>query len=101
MFARKATADFEASTLFPLDELASCRVWMDQATTGLGDDWHLERVAVAHLPSNRTWLFMLNNWVPKEGAVMAAQVRGGRGEGRGRLPPMHAPFPLCPTVQGT
>ena len=47
---------------------------LDQATSSMGDDWHLDRIAVSHLPSNRTWVFVLNNWVAKGGNVMQAQV---------------------------
>ncbi len=75
MFDRHKTSDFEASTLFPMDELASCRVWLDPQTAGMGDDWHLDRVVVSHLPSNRTWLFVHNDWITaKKGAVLPAQV---------------------------
>ena len=52
---------------------------------GLGDDWHLDRINVTHLPSGRSWAFVLNNWVGKQEAVMQAQVGmgGGGGEAKG------------------
>ena len=33
---------------------------------GLGDDWCLDRIKVTHLPSGRSWAFVLNNWVGKQ-----------------------------------
>ena len=131
VFKRSSTVLFEASTLFPMGELASCRAWLEQvgeggltpvwnrcvtgygerkvtparlgwrrcvasavgprphplnsfcpypppmqASVGLGDDWHLDRINVTHLPSGRSWAFVLNNWVGKQEAVMQAQVSG-------------------------
>jgi hypothetical protein len=40
----------------------------------MGDDWHLDRLEVTHLPSGRAWKFAWGNWVPKTGALMSAVV---------------------------
>lgn len=77
MFKRNSTHECEASSLFSLGDLTSCKVWMDQATTSMGDDWHLDRITVSHVPSNRTWVFNYKNWLPKQGVVLQAQVWAG------------------------
>ncbi|KAG1672531.1 hypothetical protein FOA52_002840, partial [Chlamydomonas sp. UWO 241] len=71
-FQKGMVAHLEASSLFPLGELASLRVWLDEATIGcMGDGWHLDHIDVTHLPSQRAWRFGFANWLPKGGALIA------------------------------
>ncbi|GFH12272.1 uncharacterized protein HaLaN_07922, partial [Haematococcus lacustris] len=71
-FERAATDEFLASSLAPLGEVASVRLWLEGA--GLGDAWHLDRLILQHLPSQRSWEFALRDWLPTQGTTIAAKV---------------------------
>ena len=74
MFGRHCSDLIETASLFPMGEMVSCRAWLDPATVGMSDSWHLQEIVLTQLPSNRAWKFSLDGWMPKDGAVMSAQV---------------------------
>jgi hypothetical protein len=66
MFERGATDEFMVTSLVKLGEISSACVWLENV--GMADAWHLDKVVLMHLPSQR-WV---SGW-------------GSQGGGGGRL----------------
>ncbi|XP_008063168.1 polycystic kidney disease protein 1-like 2 [Carlito syrichta] len=61
IFARGGVDAFLLSTLFPLGELLSLRLWHDNS--GDRPSWYVSRVLVHDLAMDRKWHFLCNSWL--------------------------------------
>ncbi|XP_064239027.1 polycystin-1-like protein 2 isoform X2 [Aotus nancymaae] len=61
VFERGAVDAFLLSTLFPLGELQSLRLWHDNS--GDRPSWYVSRVLVYDLAMDRKWYFLCNSWL--------------------------------------
>ncbi|XP_053762669.1 polycystic kidney disease protein 1-like 2 [Panthera pardus] len=61
VFERGGVDVFLLSTLFPLGELRSLRLWHDNS--GDRPSWYVSRVLVHDLATNRKWYFLCNSWL--------------------------------------
>ncbi|XP_053067305.1 polycystic kidney disease protein 1-like 2 isoform X2 [Acinonyx jubatus] len=61
VFERGGVDVFLLSTLFPLGELRSLRLWHDNS--GDHPSWYVSRVLVHDLAMNRKWYFLCNSWL--------------------------------------
>ncbi|XP_003938130.2 polycystin-1-like protein 2 [Saimiri boliviensis] len=61
VFERGAVDVFLLSTLFPLGELQSLRLWHDNS--GDQPSWYVSRVLVYDLAMDRKWYFLCNSWL--------------------------------------
>ncbi|XP_070941099.1 polycystin-1-like protein 2 isoform X1 [Macaca nemestrina] len=61
VFERGAVDTFLLSTLFPLGELRSLRLWHDNS--GDRPSWYVSRVLVYDLAMDRKWYFLCNSWL--------------------------------------
>ncbi|KAK2085511.1 Polycystic kidney disease protein 1-like 2 [Saguinus oedipus] len=61
IFERGAVDAFLLSTLFPLGELQSLRLWHDNS--GDRPSWYVSRVLVYDLAMDRKWYFLCNSWL--------------------------------------
>nr|XP_054308741.1 polycystic kidney disease protein 1-like 2 [Pongo pygmaeus] len=61
VFERGAVDAFLLSTLFPLGELRSLRLWHDNS--GDRPSWYVSRVLVYDLAMDRKWYFLCNSWL--------------------------------------
>nr|XP_023493143.1 polycystic kidney disease protein 1-like 2 [Equus caballus] len=61
VFERGGVDAFLLSTLFPLGELRSLRLWHDNS--GDQPSWYVSRVLVHDLAMDRKWYFLCNSWL--------------------------------------
>ncbi|XP_053465162.1 polycystic kidney disease protein 1-like 2 [Nycticebus coucang] len=61
VFERGGVDAFLLSTLFPLGELQSLRLWHDNS--GDRPSWYVSRVRVYDLAMDRKWYFLCNSWL--------------------------------------
>ncbi|XP_011943420.1 PREDICTED: polycystic kidney disease protein 1-like 2 isoform X1 [Cercocebus atys] len=61
VFERGAVDAFLLSTLFPLGELRSLRLWHDNS--GDRPSWYVSQVLVYDLAMDRKWYFLCNSWL--------------------------------------
>nr|DBA16985.1 TPA: hypothetical protein GDO54_002506 [Pyxicephalus adspersus] len=64
VFERGGSDVFLLTTLFPLGEMQSIRLWHDNS--GAKPSWYVNRVLVNDLEMDRKWYFLCNSWLSVE-----------------------------------